>query len=242
MTTEVVTTETKEVTLPAGSLGVADEIGHEDCERGFITVMQTGSELVKEDRARAGAILNFNEEEEVGYKEETPFEFLLVGMHNFWIEKDGKGTDAKYLGKYPGTSEKELPWEDVNEKGETVCRFFHRAYVVLIPGEVAQGIEIPYEYATRSTALKSAKKFNALLRKLRGKGVASWDKVFKMTTYLHKDGKNSWYLPKFEIARDATEAEREAAKAAYLEFAKVKDGFLKDETVVGNDVNSNSQY
>ncbi len=63
-----------------------------------------------------------------------------------------------------------------------------------------------------------------------------------MSTYLFKGEKNSWFLPKFEVGRDATEQERNAAKKAYLEFAKVKESFLQDTTTVGNDVNAEAQY
>lgn len=238
------TTGSTEVMVPEGCLGVGDDYTADDLQRPFVTIMQGLSDFVTDGEAAIGEIRSYPDNELLAAKGGV-FEFMLAGQYCYWVEQDGPGKDGKFLCKFPGISEQELPWEGVTDEGK-VYRYFHRAYIMLPVKDIEAGLSMPYELALRSTMLKYAKRFNSLVKKLRDSGKASWEVVFGMGTQLiEKDG-NKWFVPTFFAVREASDKEREAAKVAYLEFNALKQQFPeKQDTIIGQaapPIDEDAQY
>jgi len=193
-------------------LGACDEISGSDLSIGRIGIMQPGSEMVKEDKARQGAIVDTETEEELGYKSEKPLEFFIFKTARFWVEYKGE----EFLRRIPAQHQNELPWQD----GEIRRMYTHSFYIVL-KKDIEEGLLMPYELSFRSTELKVARRLSKMLFLLRQQKQPSWKRCFKLTTELKKKGSYSWYGSKISLGDDATQDEMNAAYTLYKQMDSV---------------------
>lgn len=222
------------------SQGVASELTNDDVQQGRLGVMQSNSTFVKEEKCRAGSIVNiFDPEVELAHKaykneDEKPLEFMIMGMMKYWIVKDAD-TD-QFVEKFPGVNANELPWEETVD-GRNLSRTFHFSYVVLLPEEMKDGIEMPYELAFRSTAVKETKRLNSVIQKMAAKGISSHQKVFQAKVVERVNDKSSWWGLDLSTSRDATAEETELCSKYFSEFNRVKEQYMSqqaDDTTTDN--------
>lgn len=213
-------------------MGAGDDVSAGDITLGRISVMQSMSVLVQDDKANKGEIINLDTEEVLGGTKDV-CELILLKSEKYWIEKEGEDFKARY----PATDPNELPWEEGSIK-----RVYHHAFYVLLPEEVESGMAMPYEIAFRSTDLQSAKKISKFLMQMRMQKIPSWGKVFGLTTVEKSKDKYKWYGTNVKIERDSTEAEKKAAFEWYniLHSSKnikhaAPEGAKKSNTVEAND-------
>jgi len=227
--------------------GIADDFTTDDVQQGRLTLMQANSDFVKEEKCRAGSIVNLLDPEvEIAHKaykgtEEKPLEFLIVGIMKYWVVKD---TDTdEFVEKFPGANANELAWEETVD-GKNLKRTFHFSYVILLPEEVKDGIEMPYELAFRSTAVKETRKLNSLIQRMGAKGVSSHQKVFKGNIVQREANGNTWFGLELSISRDSTEKEQATVAEYFKQFNETKAKFMEStgETTVGNSELNASQY
>lgn len=242
--------ESKEVVESKGNalstdvaMGIASEFTRDDVQQGRLMLMQAGSQLVKDEVARQGSIINIVDNEELAYKgndKEQPkdLEFLICGILKYWVEKDGD-TD-EFLGKRPAVNANELPWEEFKD-GRNIERTFHFSYMVLLPEEIEQGIEMPYELAFRSTAVKDTKKLNSIIAKLAQKKISSHDKVFKAKIVKRTKDKNEWWGLDLSVSRDSNESEKECVTNYFSEFTKYQEAVMNSGDDYGKTENTSSE-
>lgn len=153
MTTELVKTETPSyLAAYSGDLGVGSEITTDDFGMDTILFMQSGSTFVKEDRAKQGAIIAMSTLEELGYKEDKPLEFIVIGHYKYWVEQEA-GTQ-KFIRQYEGSNKNEQKWEEGNIK-----RIYNHAFYVVLPCKVAEGDTAPFKLIFRSSGLKQLRQY-----------------------------------------------------------------------------------
>lgn len=225
--TEVVESKGTEVSTDV-AMGIAGEFTRDDVQQGRLMLLQAGSQLVKDEEARQGSIINIVDNEELAYKgnnDEPPkdLEFMICGILKYWVEKDAD-TD-EFLGKKPAVSPNELPWEEFKD-GRNIERTYHYSYMVLLPEEVEQGIEMPYELAFRSTAVKDTKKLNSIIQKMAQKNISSHQKVFKAKIVKRTKDKNEWWGLDLSVSRDSNESEKECVTNYFAEFTKYQDAVM----------------
>lgn len=238
-TTEVVKTTATDLSTDV-DMGIADELTQQDCERGRIGIMQSNSDLVKLDKAKQGAIVDFTTGTELGYKQEKQLEFIPIGFLKYWIEKDAD--TQEFIAKYPAVSENEKLWEEV-VAGKKIKRVFHFSYVVLLPQEVKEGYARPYELAFRSTDLSASKKINSKLVEMSNKGIPSYGLVFKLGTQLKTKDKYSWFASTVEFARKADEAELAMATDCRKQFIKYRDAILNEQSdIEDSTISKDTEY
>lgn len=212
--------------------GVADELTNDDVQQGRLGVMQSNSTFVKEEKCRAGSIVNiFDPEVEIAHKaykneEEKPLEFMIMGMMKYWIVKDAD-TD-QFVEKFPGVNANELPWEETVD-GRNLQRTFHFSYVVLLPEEMEDGIEMPYELAFRSTAVKETKRLNSVIQRMASKGISSHSKLFQAKVTERANDRSTWWGLDLSVGRDATEKETQLCAKYFAEFNRVKEQFMSSQ-------------
>jgi hypothetical protein len=213
MTKALKKTETTDVaTYDPSVLGAVTDVTADDISIGRLAVMSSNSNLVKDEKARQGAIVDLETAEELGYKDETPVEFVILKSYKYWIDK--RGDD--FVAKYPAISPNEKPWEEGDIK-----RVFHHAFLVLLPNQCETGTELPYEIAFRSTDLPTAKKISKSLMALGRQNMASWNKVFKLTTKVKQNGKHSWYGTDVAVGDDASDSVRAAAYNWFMQLGSM---------------------
>ena len=223
--------------------GIGGQLSKDDVQQGRLAIMQSGSTLVKEEQARQGSIVNLVDGEEVAYKgnKDEPakdLEFTICGIMKYWIEKDDDAD--KFLAKYPASNQNEKLWNEVVD-GVNIKRTFHFSYVVLLPEEIEAGIEMPYELAFRSTAIKDTKKLNSIIDRMAKKGISSHDKVFKASLVERTKGTDKWWGLDLSIARDATEKEKQVTAQYFADFVKTKEQFMaqQDDAYAQTDAKAN---
>lgn len=206
--------EAGELTVPKGVFGAGDDISASDIRIGRISVMQSMSKLVQAEQARRGAIIELDTQTELGYKTEAPFEFIPIKSFKYWIEKE----DKKFKSKFPANDPNELK----REEGK-ITRMYHHAFYVLLPNELSEGIEMPYEIAFRSTDLVSAQKISKFLLNMRRKEMASWDKVFSLTTVPRQKDDHQWFGTEIALGRDTTQFEKAKCYDWYKQVTSAKN-------------------
>ena len=217
--------------------GIADEFTNDDVQQGRLTLMQANSDFVKQDECRAGSIVNLQEPDvEIAHKaykneDEKPLEFLIVGIMKYWVVKDADTDD--FIEKFPGANANELAWNETVD-GKNLERTFHFSYVVLLVDEVAQGIEMPYELAFRSTAVKETKRLNSVIQRMAAKGISSHQKTFVAKVGDRKNTKgDTWFGLDLSVGRDATEAEQATVAEYFAQFNETKARYMATQEGAG---------
>lgn len=203
MNQDLVKQESKELALNADTyMGAADDVRASDLKIGRIAVAQAMSKAVESEQVRKGALYDCELKQELGFRQEKPLEVILLKSHRYWIEKEKIGNEEKFVRRMPAND----PEEFAREEG-TIKRYYHHAFVVLLPSEIAQGVEMPYEIAFRSTDLDAAKTISKYLLNMSRKGVSSLKKTFVLTTSQRTKNNNTWYGTDVSLGRDTTDEE-----------------------------------
>jgi len=187
--------------IASSMFGEASGISMSDITIGRLAVMQSGSVLVKDEKARAGQVINLLTSDVVGDRK-TPFEIIPIRSLKYWIVK--RGDD--FVERFPAKSPNELAWEEGD-----LTRVYHHSFYVLLPSDVKEGMAIPLEIAFRSTDLQTAKKLSTFIMKGWMKRLATWGKVYNIEIVERAKDKNKWFGTDATVGRDSTIEEREAS-------------------------------
>lgn len=224
METSLTESKTKDLSTQV-DLGMADELTSDDIQRGRITILQKNSRIL-DDRSdlRPGMIINTSDGEILN-DGKSPLEFIIVDFLKYWMVKDAD-TD-EFIEKLPAINEKELKWEEC-VGGRNLKRTYHFSYIVLLPQDIAQGIEMPYELAFRSTSIKQTKKINSILMKKRSMQEPSWFFKFKLTTTKMENKNNTWLAPVVDLGDATNEKERAFGIECRKQMLAVKNAILAE--------------
>lgn len=207
---DVVKSGTEVAQYDETQLGAVNDVTAADITPGRISVMQKTSVLVDEEKAKAGEIVNLDTEEVLG-DSETACEVVILKSHKYWIEKEGDDFKARF----PATDPNELPWTEGN-----ISRMYHHAFFVLLPSEIKDGVEMPYEIAFRSTDLGSAKKISKMLLAMGRKKVPSWGRKFEIKTVKKTKDKNTWFVTDVQLGEETDADTKQVAFDWYEQLSK----------------------
>ena len=110
--------------IPEDCFGATDDIEASDITIGRISIMQSNSTLLKEDKAKQGTIINLLDGKVLGNKEDKPLEFIPIKSTKYWIEKDAD--TRQFISRKPATHADEMPY--VNDLPEKECAQKDRAH------------------------------------------------------------------------------------------------------------------
>jgi hypothetical protein len=238
MNTEITESKTNALTTQI-DMGMADELTSDDVQRGRIQLLQKNSKIL-DDRTdlRPGMIINTSDSEILN-DGKSPLEFIIIDFMKYWMVKDSD-TD-EFIEKIPAINEKELKWEET-VGGRNLKRTYHFSYIVLLPQDIKQGIEMPYELAFRSTSVKETKKINAILMKKRNLQEPSWFFTFNLTTTKKENGNNTWLAPVVDLGRATDEKERAFGVECRKQALLVKNAILADNATYEDSSRASSTH
>lgn len=182
--------------------GAADGITSEDILIPRLAVMQSISEMVKNEQAKAGDIVNCMMNEVICPRG-SMLDFIPIVSFKFWIIK----RDGDFESIVPAVSDQELAWKEDN-----IERIFNHAFYVLLLKDIESGSAFPMQLTFRSTERQTAKILSTLLIHLKRAELASWDKYFSLGTYLKTKDKYSWYATAVKVGGDSSEKAKSEAK------------------------------
>jgi len=219
MQTELATTGAQ-VPQTMSVFSAADQIDATDISIPRLKIMQTNSDLVKEDKAKAGSIIDPETHEVFGHKSEKPFEFVVLASRKYWLENVNGAWRS-----IPANTKYDLPW---SEPG--IERTFFHSFMVIPKKDMAEknSFLMPYQLSFSSTGLNTVSTISKVI--LQGKAMAgkpSYAYYFKGEIVLRKKGTNSWYQLQVTKGADLTakELERIASipTAMYIEASRKTD-------------------
>jgi hypothetical protein len=207
MTKELVKPGKHEVALPVKSMGAGDDVRATDLKIGRISIAQAMSKAVAGDLVRKGSLYDNETKVELAYKTELPLEVILLKSFRYWIIKEKVGTKENYVKRIPGNDHNEFAREDGN-----IRRYYHHAFIVLLVKDIAEGIEMPYEIAFRSSDLTAAASLSKYLLNLRRKNISSLERVFTLTTSTRTKDDNTWFGTDVALGRETTKVEQKVSE------------------------------
>lgn len=183
----------------------AEELGidMQDITIGRISVMQSMSQLVQQETAKVGDIVNLLTGNVIGGKKNHA-EIIIVGKPFwYWIEKEGDN----FLGRHAGKLPEGKPFQE-----GSISRMEHQSFYILLADELKEGFAMPLELSFRSSSMKTARKLCSFLVKLYMMQKPTWAKVFNLTSLMSSKDKYTWYIPEIAVGRDTTTEESDVAK------------------------------
>jgi hypothetical protein len=177
-----------------------------------LLLMQSTSELVKQELARTGEVrdsVSHNKIMEKGKK----LEFIPFSVHKTWISLTAKGN--KFLRQVPYTVENcGWPREQIID-GVEVVNYETLNYYVLLPEEVKTGMFVPYILSFRSTNYRAGKTLETARAKLQEFKKPLAYKTFELSAVPQENDKGSWFAYRVAEARNSTAEELMAVKKWY---------------------------
>ncbi len=208
----------QQMITPNDTQDAASSISASDLILGRISIMQALSELVKEEKARPGAIVNSLTEEQIGFKEEDKVEFIPFASYKDCIEKE----DGKFIKQYRVNKLYELPLREGN-----IERTYRHVFYGMLTKELDEGMALPVEIPFQGTGIRAAKVFCSFLMKLHMNQKQSWDNTFFLSAVTQTNGKNSWYGPKVSVGRPTTAKEVDSCKVWAKQLEETKEQPVK---------------
>jgi hypothetical protein len=213
-----------------------------------IKVMAANAELVDEGRARAGAIIDLESHEELGFKEESPVEFVILRQYKYWYQT----RNSQFAERCPALHRNDREWKFVDKNGDEIINDFYHEFIVLLVDQIKEGTEVPYTVRFRRGELKQLEKVTKEFVKLNkkegkdelGRNVArSWWISFVLKAGLAAknlpNGKKSqWISPKVEVGEATSEDVRKVA----ADWAAQTLGVDVNPTVVANTESDEAKY
>lgn len=176
-----------------------------------LMLMQNTSEMVGDEKAKLGDIVNSQTLEVLGGIT-SPLEIIPLKMTKTYRIYDMTDTQPKFIRQEPVTSANvNLPWEDV-EDGITIRRYLCMNFFVLIKKEVESGEAFPVVITFKSTSLNAGKQLATHLFKMVTLGWKPYSRSMLLKVNKQKKDTNVWAV--FEIARGNELVEEHVAKAA----------------------------
>ena len=201
-TAKALETVTSKSITEVTNFGAGDDINANDIYIGRLQVMQPLSEFVKQDKAKAGQIINSLTQKILAEKEK-PLDVIVINSFKYWIEKELTAAGEVFKCRYPAESANEKAWQEGNIK-----RIFHHSYYVLLPTDLTMPLELTF----RSTGVSSAKVLASFIFRLKGLQLPSWATTFTLSTFF-KTGKNNkqWWAADIVEGRKTTDEEIKVA-------------------------------
>lgn len=171
-----------------------------------VLLMQSISQLVDADKAKAGDFVHSLDEVVIGSKENDPVEFIVFGMY--------KTITTYENDKYAATQSwsKELadkPWEEMID-GVKVNRNTAMNYYVIRTADVENMAVFPMVISFKRTSFKAGKKLATKLAMLGEFGAETYEKTFKLVAKQEEGDKGKYYVMDVSDGRKTSDVEKDA--------------------------------
>ena len=227
MTTEIATQQSREVGMPTGAWGAAENISQEDLVLGKILVMQPQSRTVIKGQAKQGEFRGSLDNKLMG-DASTPLELIVFQQDKVWIEFVNKkwartfGWDA---------SNAKLPWKEETAGAQIERQKAINFYCLPVTKDIKT--ELPSILRMKGTSYATGRRMSTLFAQLAQSGTPSAAVVLKFSTRQMENDKGVYYVVDFEQSRAATADE---LKVAYKWFVGLKAATVTvDESDVVNE-------
>lgn len=168
-----------------------------------VLLMQSISQLVDAEKAKAGDFVHSLDEVVVGSKENAPVEFIVLGMFKTLQTYE----DDKYIKTESLTPENaNLAYEEVIN-GVKVNRTKTMNYYVIRPEDVENMAVFPMVITFKRTSLKGGKKLATKLMMLEEFGAEVYMKTFKLVARQEEGDKGKYYVMDIVDGRKSNDVE-----------------------------------
>jgi len=186
-----------------------------------LLLMQSSSEKVKQEKARAGEIRGSIDQNKIAEKEGS-VEIIPFAVYKTWVTLAKAGNE--FVSQEPLTPMNYTkPREEIRD-GVEVLNYETLNYYCLLPAEIKNGMFMPYVVSFRSTSYPAGKTLETHRARLQEFGKPLPFKTFKLGSAPKKNDKGSFYVYTIAESRDTTEVELDAVKHWH---AVVKQGAAK---------------
>lgn len=182
-----------------------------------ITLMQSSSTMVKQDKAKAGTLVNSSTNEVLANKDEV-VEFIPIKQFREWIIEDIETAfDGKEKKKYRtkmimDASNENLRAGKDHENGRPIFRTQSINFFVLIPSKLDG---FPFLVPFKKSSLYTGKKLVSAFKDCQLKGIAPANQVWKLSCSLQTKDDNSYFVLNLEPGRATTQQELDKAYEWY---------------------------
>jgi len=246
--------ETKEVVVKEDNLpmdlkfsndlmGATEDIDNEDIVIPKIHLMQSMSDLVREDVAKIGEFRNSRTNELLG----TELEIFVFAMYKSWqvfeVSKKGKPVYVETLDYYDNAT---LQIEETMADGKQIHRDKVLGFFCLLVDELKQGGAFPYIVDFKRTSRAAGQDLVTKFAKLKQfANLPSYAKTFKLTAKEATNDLGSFFVKNIETGRNITAEELPIVEAIARQIkesrakgkVKVDDSDIKEESKVSVEKN-----
>lgn len=172
-----------------------------------LLLMQSTSQAVKDEKARAGEIRGSIDMNKLAEKEGS-LEIIPFSVYKTWVTLKKKGNE--FVGQVPYTPQNALRPREEILNGEELVHYETLNYYCLLPTEIASGMFLPYVVSFRSTSYMAGKTLETHRARLQEFGKPLPFKTFKLGVQPKKNEHGSFHVFTIAESRDTTEEELEA--------------------------------
>lgn len=174
-----------------------------------LLLMQSQSEAVKQEKARAGEIRGSIDMNKISEKEGS-VEIIPFSVYKTWVTLTKVGSE--FIEQIPLTPANCIRPREEILNGKEVLNYETLNYYCLLPSEIASGMYLPYVVSFRSTSYMAGKTLETHRARLREFGKPLPFKTFALGCQMKKNEKGTFYVYTIAEARDTTDDELEAVK------------------------------
>jgi hypothetical protein len=227
--------------LPAVREAVPPPVAHQDlsqvmAESGVtasdivipkLLLMQNTSELVGDEKAKLGDIINSETNEVLGGLDK-PVLFIPIKSFKTWQVMDMSGKQAEFLRSEPVTSKNEkLPWEDM-ENGKPIRRDMCMNFLGLLAADVEKDEAFPVVVRFKRTSTGAGKQLATTMYKMAVLGRTVYSQVVALSVRKDKFESNTYALFELTKGRVATGKEHDAAREWTLRLKSITPVIRED--------------
>lgn len=208
-----------------------------------VLFMQPTSQLVADDKARAGEIRGSVEHNLLAEKQK-PVEFIPFYSHKSWVVFQDQGQGKPKWIEEVRINASNAGW--AKNEGDLV-RYETINYFVLFPREIKEGAMCtPYLLSFRSTGFTAGKKMETYRAKLRDFKKPFCFKTFTLETKFTENDKGRFYVPEVAMTRDTEDKELSEVKR-WFDLVKdarsrVDNSVYEESSEQKNTINESDEY
>ena len=203
MSNEVVEKPASEVStqVASNSLGLTAE----DVMIPKVLLMQALSQLVSDDKAKAGEFVHSLDENVLGKE----VEFYVIGLFKTLLTFE----NDEYIKTEPLTPQNTgLPYEEVMPNGVNVNRRKSLNYYVILKKDIEEMEAFPHVISFKGTSHKTGKKLGTQLMMLEEFGAETYAKSFKLSSKKEKNDKGTFFVMDIAKGVKTSDSEQEICK------------------------------
>ena len=215
MAEELVEAKSREVALPSGAWGAADEVTPDDFLISKVLLMQALSDQVVNGDAKMGQYRD-SVTGELYAAEDENFEALCIYRDMTWVVFE----DGEYKETVPLTDEnRNLPIEDGKIQRNKTFNF----YLLPLKGiEESPASVVPAVLSLKRTGLRTAKAMQTHYNRLAAENLPSAHKVTLLGSSKKTNDRGTFAVPTFSVGRETTREEQLVAYQWYKNLVEAK--------------------